>query len=1056
MKSKTFSIIAFTVSGIILSIVLALNIVIGVFADTIDKYVIGYQGGGNTATRAEGKILGEQIQAEGTVLLKNEDETLPLDYSETKVNVFGWAATDWVISGSGSGQVKRYGSTDFLAALKAYGVSYNEELIEMYEDFRSHREFSINGVNAGSESQCNPLPEMGEGSGALHSFNYEFSRLYEPDIDDKNYYSNKLLNNALDYSDTALIVIGRVSGESNDMPAVQYKKGAGSGMSKGMPSASETDKSRTYLEISEEEEKLLEYVGDNYDNVVVIINSTNTMELGFLDTIPGLDACLLVATTGTAGANAIPQILYGDITPSGKTVDTYAYDLSTAASYVNAAKGDSTLHFYTNGRLGSGLYPTTVQNVNGSSNVSYEGVAYQDYCEGIYVGYKWYETADAEKFWDTSYAQRKWGISNGYEDVVQFPFGYGMSYTEFEWTIKEVNFKNNSVLTEKDVIKIGIEVKNVGDYDGQDVVELYYSAPYTPDGIEKSAICLGAFGKTTQVLEPEETEYVELEFPVSEMASYDYEGKKIPGGGYVLEEGKYTISLRTDAHTLAGSKITDSGVYDGDTLNYEISEYIHCKNESSNKFTGSSAIDGVALDGNSDGSAHITYLSRSNFVDTFPAVFGDDRAMTEKIKALNIYTVEDAEAYKNEHAGAQPVTFGNGSQKMLVGSEVIEDGNKHFKLNDLGFKLGMDFDAKEWDDLLSVITKEEMQNLVLHGFYRTHAVKSIGKPETRDSDGPNQMGSWTDDFPKNVGFSSIVLAQSWNAELAYSMGLAVGTQAAECGITGWCGPGVNIHRSPFAGRNYEYYSEDSFFTGVMCSKVITAAKNRGVYCYLKHLCLYETESGRDSMYTWVTEQALREIYLKPFEMAIKNGATAMMSSYGRIGAVWNGGSKALLTGVVRTEWKFDGAIITDYADHLEYMNIEQAIRAGGDLWMDGFAFNAVGAGYFRSNFDTTSNAYNNALRTSAKHILYAWMNALATNMDYNEKVASGGINDDIVTPTVPKLNFRWYIPVLVVADVVLVAGCGVWIFFAVRKMIKKSIKATSEEIVEDSVDNNGA
>lgn len=1051
MKAKTFMTIAITVCSVILAIVLALNIVIGVFSETIDRFVIGYKSNENTALRAEGRKLGEQIQAEGTVLLKNEDEVLPLDFGDDKVNVFGWAATDWVISGSGSGQVKRYGSTDFLTALKNYGISYNEELINMYESFRPNREFSINGVHAGREEICNPLPEMGEASGALHSFNYEFSRLYEPDIDDKNYYSNKLLNNALDYSDIAFVVIGRVSGESNDMPEVQYKKGAGTGMSKGMPSASETDKTRTYLEISEEEEKLLEYVGDNYDTVIVIINSTNTMELGFLNTIPGLDACLLVATTGTAGANAIPQILYGDITPSGRTINTYAYDLSTAASYINAAKGDATTHFYTNGRLGSGLYPTTTNNVNGSSNVPYEGVAYQDYCEGIYVGYKWYETADAEGFWDTQYAKRKWDISEGYKEVVQFPFGFGMSYTKFEWKITDVSHENNSVLTEDDVIKIKIEVKNVGDYDGQDVVELYYSAPYTSGGIEKSAISLGAFAKTTQVLEPEETELIELELPVKEMASYDYQEKKISGGSYVLEQGQYTISLRTDAHTLAGSKITDTGEYQSDTLTYEISKDTPCKTEASNKFTGSSAIDGVALDGNSDGSAHITYLSRANFVDTFPADFGNDRAMTDKIKELNIYTAQDAERYRDEHSDAKPVTFGNGRTKMLVGSEVTEDGHTYFKLNDLGFKLGMDFDAKEWDELLSVITKDEMQYLVLHGFYRTMAVDSIGKPKTRDSDGPNQMGSWTDDFPENVGFSSIVLAQSWNAQLAYSMGLAVGTQAADCGITGWCGPGVNIHRTPFGGRNYEYYSEDSYMTGVMCSRVVTAAKNRGLYCYLKHLCLYESESGRDSMYTWVTEQALREIYLKPFEMAVDNGATAMMSSYGRIGAVWNGGSTALLTGVVRTEWEFDGAIITDYADHLEYMNIEQAIRAGGDLWMDGFSFTGEGAGYFRPNFDTTSNAYNNALRTSAKHILYAWMNALATNQDYNDKVAKGEIVDSIVIPTNPELNFRWYIPVLVVADVLALAGCGVWIFFAIRKMRKAKVKSEQTQTeVEDS------
>ena len=496
MSKKTFRIVAVSVCAFILVVVLAINIAVGIFSGLIDKFVVGYKDGSNSsAARAEGAALAEQIQEEGTVLVKNENDSLPLSKdTETKLNVFGWAVTDWVISGSGSGQVKRGASTDFLTALKQYGeenelaLEYNTELIDFYKNFRNKREFSNAGSHAGGASSANP----GD-SGSLHSFNYEFSRLYEPEMDD---YSQSLLDNAEGFSDTAIVVIGRVSGESNDSPKVQYKNCSG----KGMPSDQYIDKTRTYLEISTEEEALLEYVGKTYENVVVLINSTNVMELGFMDTIPGLDSCLVVATTGSAGAKAIPSILYGDVNPSGRLADTYAYDLSTSSTYVDTGSGNDTTNFYTNS---NGLYPTGENHTNGSSTVKYQGVAYTDYRESVYMGYRWYETADTMGFWDDSYAENKWGIENGYEDVVQYPFGYGLSYTDFEWNITYLEIPNGSAISldgeENSVIKVGVTVTNTGDVPGQDVVELYYSAPYSD--IEKSSVVLGAYGKTQQVLE---------------------------------------------------------------------------------------------------------------------------------------------------------------------------------------------------------------------------------------------------------------------------------------------------------------------------------------------------------------------------------------------------------------------------------------------------------------------------------------------------------------------------------------------------------------------------
>ncbi len=1048
MKAKTFKIVAFSCAAVMLAIVLALSVAISIplLRGLLDKFVVGYKdGAGSSAARADGAALSEQIQGEGTVLVKNDKPTesaaaplLPMSIEKVpKVNVFGWAATDWVVSGSGSGQVKNGKIVDFFDALELAGVEYNTELTSMYESFRSRREKSEHGGATGGDAN-------NKSSGSLHSFNYEFSRLYEPSISNKSYYSDAILNGALAYSDTAIVVIGRVSGESNDSPKVQYKRTDGSGIKQ--------DNSRTYLEISTEEEELLTYVGANYENVIVLINSTNVMELGFLESIEGLDACLVVATTGSHGTRAIPRLLYSDlenegfsaITPSGKLADTYAYDLSTSSTYVDTGSGNDTTHFYTDKTYnGKKLYPLNVQHTNGSTNVDYEGVAYQDYRESVYVGYKWYETADEMGFWTSDFAKAHWKAPNGedltgYKDVVQYPFGYGLSYTQFTWNITHMGFVSGQTVDKDAEFEIGVTVTNTGSVPGQDVVELYYSAPYKEGGIEKASVNLLAFGKTTQVLKAGESEYVPLKFKVSDMASYDSSSVILTNGGYVLEGGTYTLTLRTDSHTLADDKIVSDGdsEHNSATMTCKISKDTRVLTESENRFTGTDTTDGVAIDGNSDGSANITYLSRSKFAETFPIAFGANRSMTEKIKSLNLYSKAMADDWDENHDDGNTYTFGDKNSGDLV----YENG----QINEYGKKLGLDYNASEWEDLLNRISKSEMQNLVLHGYTKTSAVSSIGKPETLDLDGPNQIGSFSDGITSEAtGFSSIVLAQSWNLELAYSMGLAFGNECISYGIQGWYGPGVNVHRSPFGGRNYEYYSEDAYMSGMMCARVVTAAKNKGVFCYLKHICLYESESGRDGMYTWVTEQALREIYLRPFEIAVKEGGSnAIMTSYGRIGAVWTGGSEALLTEVVRGEWGFQGAFLTDYADHHDFMNGDQMIRAGGDLWMDGVSNN----GSFKLN--TNSNAYNKALRDATKNIVYMWLNSLATNAKYNDMIASGEINDSVTIPTAPVLNFRWYIPVIVVADLVLAAGAAVLIFFGIIK--KDKVTANGGDSAETS------
>ncbi len=1051
---KKSKIVCFSVSALIIVFVLALNIAVGVLHEMIDLWVIGYKTGAeNTAARAQGEALVEQIQEEGTVLVRNEANTeggapvLPLGSEVTKVNVFGWASEDWVFSGSGSGTISgtqnRNDATqtqlyDLYDALEEYGIEYNSDLRAMYKRYRDRRD------------KASPL-EKGDSGGSLHSFSYEFSMLYEPGITDENYYTSELLSAAKGYSDTAFVVLGRTTGESNDCPKVQYKyRGT-------------TDPERTYLEISTEEEELLKYVGNNYTNVVVLINSTNTMELGFLETIPGLDACLIVGATGSAGAKAIPELLWGKtlriergengeevsrdsapISPSGRTTDTYAYDLTTNPTYVNTGagvkgtgnNGEDTTAFYTNATR---LYPTTEQHTNGSTNVPYSGVAYTDYQESIYVGYKWYETADAAGFWTSDRAKAQWkDITSGYNDVVQYPFGFGLSYTTFEWTVRDVKVEKGSAsdLTANSVITFEVAVTNTGDFPGQDVVQLYYTAPYTAGGIEKASVNLVAFGKTQQVLQPGDTESVFLEVKADDMKSYDcYDANNNGFAGYELEAGDYILSLRTDAHTLASDRLGNKDA----EYTYTVKNTIRIENDSTtdepveNRFTAGEGVtltDEVAIDGNSDGTATITYLSRENFATTFPYERAANRAMADTVRKYNLYTKDLAAAWLTRHSDAQEPVMGSGSGQLVYDATEDADGNP-MGITELGRQLGQEenYDNDDlWKPVLDQLTQSELQQLVLHGYTKTMVLESVGKPDTRDLDGPNQIGSFSGLAKGATGFSSVVLAQTWNTQLAYSMGLAVANESADRSINGWYGPAMNLHRSPFGGRNYEYYSEDAYLSGIMAANEVEAAKNGGVFCYLKHLCLYESESGRDGMYTWLTEQALREAYIKPFEICVKEGgATGIMTSYGRIGAVWTGGSEALLTEVVRNEWGFKGAILTDYADHHNFMNGDQMLRAGGDLWMDG----ATNNGSFSQ--ETNSAAFKQALRSAGKHVLFMYLNALDTQAAYNEAIANGEIDSVPIHTSSRDLNFRWYIPVLVAVDVIALGGCGFWIFKVLRK-----------------------
>ena len=980
IRNRVFMVI----TSILLVAVIIGNVVLTNYADSIDAFIgtpeVQVTEEEMEVNLEEASALSLEIEAEGTVLLQNNDDTLPLSSDITKVNVFGWASTAWLGGGSGSGMVTHI-DVDFLQALEDYGIEYNTELTDMYEDFQDDRDYT----------------------GTLGSYPEQSAQLYEPSISDTDYYTESMLENALAYSDTAIVVIGRLAGgESNDVPTEQYKITTKNG-------DVVVDETRTTLNFSTEELELLTYCGENYENVIVILNTTNTMAVGEIETIPGVDACLLVGLTGSEGASVLPAILWGEEEPSGRLADTWAYDLATAASYANS--GMQGVGAYTDA---DGLYPADgTTNGNLGTSVEYTQVSYVDYAEGIYIGYKWYETADTEGYWDD--VDNEYG--SGYDGVVQYPFGYGLSYTTFEWEVTDYSADGTEL--EKDgEVSITVKVTNTGDVAGKDVVQLYYTTPYYTGEIEKSSVELGAYAKT-DTLEPGESQELTLTVTVEDMASYDdYDANGNGFAGYELDEGEYIFSIRHNAHDVDDDDHAEITCTLSENVQYPTDSTTGA--EVSNKFTGEDAVDGVSLDG-SDSGQNITYLTRADFEGTFPTENVDSRAMSETVAALNLYTDEMAEEWIDEDD--EPIT--TGASNGLV----IEDSNG---TTDTGYQLGEDYDDPLWDDLLDQLTIDEMEYMYINGYGATVELESIGKLQGTDTDGPAQVGSWGRPAGDTVAFpNSTTVAQTWNTELALEEGHYQGKIALQNGYSGLYAPATNMHRSPLDGRNYEYYSEDSYLSGTMCGNVVQGIQEMGVYCYVKHLVCNDGESGiyRDSVYTWMTEQTLRETYLEPFRMLVEDyDAQGIMSSYNRIGAVWAGGSEALLTSVLREEWGFEGAVITDYADHHAYMNGDQALRAGGSLWMAGF-----GSGEMQ--FETSSNSYYQRLREAAHEVLYMYLHVRVINRDYSES-----IGDDSVLRPVFKAAFANWRYLVVAIDVLAVVLFALALINLLRARKKDTIR----------------
>lgn len=986
-RLKLARMICFPIIAFFVVLIIVVDIAAGLLADLITPLIcppiVDSQAVEQAST--QGEALAAEVMQEGVVLVKN-DNVLPLSMDKNDVNVFGWGSSPagWVAGGSGSGRVmsvkndNHYAETTLVSALNNYKVHTNEALTNYYTSYYNERP----GIVAGT----------------LNTSVEDFYKLVEPSIDE---YPQSVKSTAESYSDTAFVVISRIAGEAKDPPRVQYKHNK------------PTDESRTYLEISQEEEGLLKYVGETFENVIVIINSTNTMELGFLDTIPGLDACLIVGGTGINAANALPAVIYGDVAPSGRLADTYAYEFESNVNYYNTGlEGEGR---YTNGD--NLLLVGTDQNAGSADR---HGRSYVDYIENIYVGYKWYETADAEGIWNEASRNGK----TGFEAVVQYPFGYGLSYVDKDdivWNVKEVSPAPGSTLVSTDTIEITVDVTNNGQMAVKDVLELYYTPKYNEGGIEKSHVNLGDFEKTVSI-EPGKTATVTLSLAVSDMKSYDaYDVNKNQHFGYELEDGEYQIKLMTDSHNLKTTTgITEDGIitYNVQAALFDTDGTVLSTPVNTNKFTGDQAYDGVSIDAEDEVQGGLAFVSRANFPQEAPQRT-PDRAISDEAAKYTKYT----EKMANDWDDASKDIFGNPVEKKAhtqSGGNLTLTTSNGNSATELGLKLGNDYDAEEWDSVISQVAYSDMLNFILTGTLNTTAIDSIGLPAINNFDGPAQIGGFTTANYRTTGFpNATVMAQTWNPSLILRFGTALATEGLAKGVKGWFGPGANIHRTPFGGRNYEYYSEDPYLSGIMAAYAMNGAKNAGVYGYLKHLALYEQESNREALYTWVSEQALREIYLRPFEIAVKSGAcTGIMSSYNRIGAVWTGGSETLITGVLRNEWGFKGAVITDYSDNPDYMNMDQALRAGGSRFMRAMPDNAWA-------YNTTSERFQARADEGFKSYLYMYCNTFYQNQN--------PVNTDeatALTGTTP--SWIWWIPALVCLNILIFAGAAIGVYILIR------------------------
>lgn len=957
-----------------------------------------------------GNKLNVQIEQEGAVLLLNENvakdkKSLPLEKG-AKVSVFGHNSVDLVLSGSGSGSGGTSGAKSIFDGLEAGGFKYNETLKKFYESSA-----------AGDKRSSNPA--VSEGASTAPTLDIGETPVSK--------YTGEVKSSFKEFNDAAIVVISRIGGEGFDLPREQNTKNGGL-------------ENHHYLQLDKNEYDMLDMVTSRFDNVIVLLNTLTSFQLDFIaeyNNTDGynkrIDAVMWIGGPGISGAEAIGSLLNGDVTPSGKTTDIFPRDFSKDPTWQNFGDNSQT-----------GQSAAFTEN---DSDTSYYMVAYE---EGVYVGYRYYETRAYEE-----------GVKNGntewYEENVIYPFGYGLSYTNFtqEMTVTETT-KDGKVTG----FDIKVDVANAGNEEGKEVVQLYVTLPYTYGGIEKSRVQLVDYAKTDILKTSGDGSKATFNFHVDlyDLASYDYNDANNNGHiGYETEAGEYTFYVAKNSHVDDAENVyskqtveladTNAVKYTVDPSTGKPVANIYTEatmsEEDKGKFLSADYRLADVVFSVGDEEYERNGMSRADFDATFPKA-GDAKARAfldgekDALDDRSHNNTEVAEAVKKD------------------GYSLVTGAKNDVMLRDLH---GLDFNDEKWTKLLDQLTYNDMIKLANFGAFQTEAIMSIGKNLTNDSDGPvgfvNFMPGLSEHYKGNPSFAcEIVIASTFNKDLAYRMGQIVGESGLygdEGGnglpYTGWYAPAVNIHRSPFSGRNYEYYSEDPILSGKMAVNVINGAASKGVYTDLKHFAVNDQETNRQGVATYLTEQSLREIYLKPFEIAVKGnddpafsakatedikaeridgfkGSTGMMSSFNRIGTRWTGGDYRLLTTILRGEWGFDGVVISDYITVGSLMPAKQAIYAGNDLIL-------TSTSPERWNDSSESNAEDMyVLRKAAHNILYAVAN-------------SNSINAEVIG-----YKMELWLIALIVVDCAAVVGISVWGFFAIKKALKKQ-KGSAEESVID-------
>ena len=888
--------------------------------------------------------LVRDIGGEGYVLLKNEG-LLPLNpATRKKVSLFSHSSVDLLAGGTGSGT----GSLDanLKEAFEKADFTVNQQLWDFYSKGAGSKYVrgpgSVNyghGLENWAINEC-PISVLQGESGLLQSAE----------------------------GSTPIFVLSRTGGEGRDL-------------ARGMHAHTniEEDKNKHYLQPDSVELGVISYLNDHFDDVVLVVNANNAMELGWVKNYPHIKSVIWVPGGGGQTALSLVDVLSGKKNPSGHLVDTFVYDNFSAPSTMNF--GDIMYTRNGNPALAYGNSIVDIDNTNSQSNLYY-GVSYD---EGIYVGYKYYET----RYFDKVLNQGNAGDYN-YGSTVLYPFGYGMSYTNFVWSNFTLTPANDGVA------KVTVDVKNNGTVPGKDVVQVYYNAPYTAydkaNHIEKSATALIGYAKTG-LLSPGQTEKVTITLDLEEFKTYDDVGAKT----YIVEDGDYLITAAKNAHEATNNFLQQLGQnVGGDTsfvdkivMDDPVGDYAVLDRSKS----------GAKIENQFDYANYIDrnkYLTRQDWVGSFPKTHGNQNA-----KFVSRYSERNGYTYQEEISEELYQKLLRKGTAEAAGSP-IKDEDVAPLARDYGQKgeaelidaRGIAYDQYDWNILVDQMTEKEVGEILNLSGYTTRSSEAINKPGTSDLDGPMGLNLMATHEPFSVAYpAEVTIAATWNVELSAAHGEAISQDGLRDKVlaAGWYGPGVNIHRTPFSGRNFEYYSEDSYMTGTMGLAAIEAAAKNGMYSFIKHFALNDQEDHRDQngIATWANEQAIREIYLKPFQMTFESGtvetryyqgttlktaqtpiALAVMTAFNRVGSVWAGGDYHLITGVLRNEWNFNGLVLTDYTMGADtYMHTEQMLRAGGDAELSQY-----GTGF--TNFTPANKYYSHK---AMSHVLFTVTNSNTMN-----------------------------------------------------------------------------